>query len=216
MSILEFAARFAREDAQGRDGSHDMFHVERVMRLATTLAVQEKVDNIEVVQLAALLHDVKDYKYSRSETAQEEAIRDFLRHHNYPEAALELVVRIVKGVGFKGEIAGGQKEMFPELAVVQDADRLEAIGAIGIARTFAFGGARGRPLYDPSQKPRADLSAEEYAAQKNAPTLNHFYEKLLKLKDLMKTASGRRLAEQRHAFMLSFLDEFYREWDGAT
>jgi len=205
-----------KDELKGNDGSHDFHHINRVRKLALSLAEEEHIENTDVVELAALLHDIKDWKYSGSETAGIDAARQFLQIQHVPEDKIALIVKAIEGVGFKTEL-GKKLEMFPELAVVQDADRLDAIGAIGIARTFTYGGAKNRPIYDPSVPPQKDLTKEQYMAQnKNAPTVNHFYEKLLKLKGLMKTEAGRRRAEQRHAFMEQFLERIFAECDGTA
>lgn len=210
--LLVAAIEFVKTDAAGRDASHDVAHSLRVMRLAVTLAREEGVERLLLVALAAVLHDVGDHKYAAAGSA-EALIRAFLGQYDLPTADVELVLRIVRGVSFKGERAAsatGQPVVFPELAVVQDADRcasfagralirssLDAIGAIGIARAFTYGGRFARPLH------KADDS-----------TVAHFHDKLLRLRDLMKTGAGRRLAEERHAFMLAFLARFEREWEG--
>jgi uncharacterized protein len=170
-----------------------------------------------VVELAALLHDVKDWKYSGSETAGADAVRAFLESRGCARELIERVVHVVAHVGFKNELgraAGQQLQLTPELAVVQDADRLDAIGAIGIARCFTFGGARNRAIYDPARAPERNLTKEAYAAQRDAPSINHFFEKLLRLKELMKSEAGRRRAEARHAFMEAYLKQFFAEVAG--
>lgn len=208
----------------GLDGSHDFLHIERVLKLATTLAKMEEVEDLELVQLGALLHDVADWKYSGSETAGPEKARAWLESQNFDKSRTDKVVEIIEGIGFKSELGLSREEAAkraannPALAVVQDADRLDAIGAIGIARAFTFGGSKNRPLHDPSCQIPADLtlmSKEEYVKRpSNGATIQHFYEKLLLLKTMMKTEAGKKLAEERHCYMEQFLERFYAEWEG--
>ncbi|KAG2490408.1 hypothetical protein HYH03_011208 [Edaphochlamys debaryana] len=178
---------------------------------------------LRLVDLAALLHDVRDYKYSGSEGATAEAVQAFLSQQGVDPETISSVLYIISRVGFKEELAKGaqagpgvSKELSLEAAIVQDADRLDAIGAIGIARCFTFGGAKHRVLHDPAVPPREGLSKEQYVDSEAKPTtINHFYEKLLKLKGLMKTAAGQQIAAQRHGFMESFLEQFHAEWQGS-
>ncbi|XP_062149921.1 uncharacterized protein LOC133858466 [Alnus glutinosa] len=203
---------------RGNDASHDAAHVWRVRELALSLAREEGLfsnpDSMEIVELAALLHDIGDYKYLR-DPSDEKIVENFLEQECIEEHKKMKILQIIKGMGFKEEVAGlANGELFPELGIVQDADRLDAIGAIGIARCFTFGGSRSRVLHDPTIQPRSDLSKEQYMKKDEQTTVNHFHEKLLKLKDLMKTKAGRKRAERRHKFMEEFLKEFYEEWDG--
>lgn len=203
---------------KGNDASHDASHVWRVRDLALSLAREEGLasnpDSMEIVELAALLHDIGDYKYLR-DPSEEKIVENFLEDEGLEESKKMRILNIIKKMGFKDEIAGlANAEFSPEFGVVQDADRLDAIGAIGIARCFTFGGSRNRVLHDPAIKPRSDVSKEQYMKKEEQTTVNHFHEKLLKLKDLMKTEAGRRRAEKRHKFMEEFLMEFYEEWDG--
>lgn len=203
---------------KGNDASHDASHVWRVRDLALSLAREEGLasnpDSMEIVELAALLHDIGDYKYLR-DLSDEKMVENFLEDEGLEESKKMRILNIIKKMGFKDEIAGlANAEFSPEFGVVQDADRLDAIGAIGIARCFTFGGSRNRVLHDPAIKPRSDVSKEQYMKKEEQTTVNHFHEKLLKLKDLMKTEAGRRRAEKRHKFMEEFLKEFYEEWDG--
>uniref|UniRef100_A0A7S0WLL8 HD domain-containing protein n=1 Tax=Pyramimonas obovata TaxID=1411642 RepID=A0A7S0WLL8_9CHLO len=193
-------------------------HIVRVRNLAVALAKEEGLpaERTEVVELAALLHDLHDWKYSGSITAGAEASREFLSAQGCPTHVIELVVSTIQRIGFKDELEkGAASEVWPELAVVQDADRLDAIGAIGIARCLTYGGSRNRVLHDPSVKPRHTMSKAEYmdTAAKQT-TINHFPEKLLKLKGMMKTTAGRRIAEERHKVMLDYLTRFFQEWEG--
>ena len=207
------------------DASHDMSHVHRVMRQALRLAREEGVTDattLAVVELGALLHDLHDYKYSGDDSASESASAVILRDSGVPTDVSLRVLAIIRGVSFSSELdaglAGGSgaSRLPLEVAVVQDADRLDAIGAIGVARCLTFGGAKHRVLYDPAFPP-LDVAAMTKEAYRTTPTttLNHFHEKLLLLRDLMKTKSGRAAADQRHEFMLGFLAQFKAEWEGA-
>ncbi|CAL5430263.1 unnamed protein product [Camellia sinensis] len=253
---------------KANDASHDASHVFRVRDLALSVALEEGLssspDSMEIaVELAALLHDIGDYKYMRElyvdiedndicmnvlclmyitckQNTLEKIVEEFLEAENVEGSKKIKILSIIKGMGFKDEI-GGQVDSKPsiEFGVVQDADRLDAIGAIalggrmvlhvtcpptshtstfplvsGIARCFTFGGSRSSVLHDPSIQPRSDLSKEQYTKKDKQTTVNHFHEKLLKLKDLMKTKAGQRRAEKRHKFIEDFLKEFYEEWDG--
>jgi uncharacterized protein len=191
---------------------HDWFHVERVRNVAMSIAREEGADAF-VVELAALLHDVADWKFAGGDhDAGPRAAREWLSSLGVDPAAMDHVASIIAGLSFKG--AGVETPMSTiEGKCVQDADRLDAIGAIGIARAFAYGGHKGRALYDPAMPPQPHASFEAY--KKNAgPTINHFYEKLLLLKDRMNTATGKRLAAERHAFLEMFLEQFFAEWEG--
>ncbi|GMP92566.1 hypothetical protein CsSME_00042732 [Camellia sinensis var. sinensis] len=203
---------------KANDASHDASHVFRVRDLALSLALEEGLssspDSMEIVELAALLHDIGDYKYMR-DPSEEKIVEEFLEAENVEGSKKIKILSIIKGMGFKDEIGGQVDSKHSiEFGVVQDADRLDAIGAIGIARCFTFGGSRSSVLHDPSIQPRSDLSKEQYIKKDKQTTVNHFHEKLLKLKDLMKTKAGQRRAEKRHKFMEDFLKEFYEEWDG--
>ena len=203
---------FVRETLAGAEGGHDWFHIERVWKTTQTIAAQEPVDRT-VAELAALLHDIADAKFhgGNDEVGPAKA-GAFLASIDVPVHIAAQVVQIIRDISFKG----GRHEVqhrTPELDVVQDADRLDAIGAIGIARAFSFGGYKQRALYDPSVPPDMHMDAAAYR-KSTAPTINHFYEKLLLLKDRMNTASGRKMAEQRHRFMEQYLGQFYAEWEG--
>ncbi|KAB1215579.1 hypothetical protein CJ030_MR4G017893 [Morella rubra] len=202
---------------KGNDASHDAAHVWRVRDLALTLAREEGLfssESMEIIELAALLHDIGDYKYLR-DPSEERIVENFLEQECIEEHKKIKILCIIKQMGFKDELAGlVNLELFPEFGIVQDADRLDAIGAVGIARCFTFGGSRSRVLHDPAIQPRSDLCKEQYMKKDEQTTLNHFHEKLLKLKDLMKTKAGQKRAERRHKFMEEFLNEFYEEWDG--
>ncbi|BAT91109.1 uncharacterized protein YpgQ [Vigna umbellata] len=203
---------------KGNDASHDAAHVWRVRDLALSLAEEEGLSSdphsMQIVELAALLHDIADYKYLR-DPSEEKIVENFLDQEGVEEDKKLTILRIIREMGFKEEVTGnGSSDWFPEFGVVQDADRLDAIGAIGIARCFTFGGSKKRLLHDPSILPRSDLSKEQYMNKEEQTTINHFHEKLLKLKDMMKTKAGKRRAERRHKFMEEFVKEFYDEWNG--
>ncbi|XP_059633366.1 uncharacterized protein LOC132276112 [Cornus florida] len=212
------AEKLVESAMKGNDASHDAAHVFRVRDLAVSLAREEGLtsspDSMEIVELAALLHDIGDYKYMR-DPSEEKIVEEFLEDEGIEESKRMKILSIIKGMGFKEELGGVANGNYSvEFGVVQDADRLDAIGAIGIARCFTFGGSRNRVLHDPEIKPRSDLSKEQYMKKEEQTTVNHFHEKLLKLKDLMKTKAGQSRAEKRHKFMEEFLKEFYEEWDG--
>ena len=203
---------FVKEQLKDAEGGHDWFHIERVYKNALLIAKHEEVDEF-VVQLGALLHDIADSKFQHGdETVGPKIARKFLTEINVDATSIKHVINIIKHISFGG---GNELQTFksPELDVVQDADRLDALGAIGIARTFNYGGFKNRTLYDPSIFPNLNMSKEEYKAS-NAPTINHFYEKLLLLKDQMNTETGRQIAAIRHQFMEGFLEQFYAEWEG--
>ena len=213
LNVVNDTIRFVKKQLQKAEGGHDWFHIERVYKLALRIAQNEADVDILVVQLAALLHDIADSKFhDGDETIGPRLAREFLITQQLPEAQLEQVIAIIENISFKG---GNQAQTYfsKELAVVQDADRLDAIGAIGIARTFNYGGFKNRALYDPAIPPDLQLSKEAYK-KSTAPTLNHFYEKLLRLKELMHTETARAIAAERHQFMEQFLSRFYAEWEG--
>ena len=208
--IISETEKFVKETLQDAEGGHDWFHIERVFKNAKKIAASEEVDEF-VVALGALLHDIADSKFhDGDETVGPKIARKFLEKQQVPKEVIVHVENIIKWISFKG---GNEAQHFrsPELDVVQDADRLDALGAIGIARTFNYGGFKGRAIFDPDVKPNLNMTKEEYKAS-IAPTVNHFYEKLFLLKDRMNTKTGRKLAEERHEFMEHFLKEFYKEW----
>lgn len=190
---------------------HDAQHTLRVYRLATTIAAKEGAD-MRIVQLAALLHDVDDAKLSPETSERKDNAVGFMRRHALPGSDIEKVVAIIGEVSFAGRDSVTPSSL--EGKCVQDADRLDAIGAIGIARAFAYGGSRGRSLYDPQIAPRVGMSREEYRANERSTTVNHFYEKLLLLRDMLCTDTAKALAQERDAYMRAFLDEFLSEWNG--
>lgn len=212
MTIIDNTILFVKEQLKNAEGGHDWFHIERVYKNALLIAQSEECD-LTVVKLAALLHDIADSKFHNGdENIGPKTARDFLEQENVDETTISHVVAIIKNISFKG---GNFEKKFhsKELDIVQDADRLDAIGAIGIARTFNYGGFKNRPLYDPAIPPQMNMNKEEYK-NSTAPTLNHFYEKLLLLKDKMNTETGKIIAMNRHEFMEKFLAQFYTEWEG--
>ena len=212
--IIEKTIEFVKHTLAEAEGGHDWWHVCRVWETARKIAMNEKQVDLLVVELAALLHDIADYKfYDGDESIGPKMAREFLTSIQIEEASITHIEQIIANISFKG---GNEQQLFtsPELEVVQDADRLDAMGAIGIARTFNYGGHKNREIYNPGIKPDLQMDKDAYT-KSSAPTINHFYEKLLLLKDRMNTASGKQLAERRHKFMLDFLDEFYWEWGGS-
>jgi uncharacterized protein len=210
--IIELTVAFVKQTLVDAEGGHDWWHIFRVWQLSKRIAETEKADML-VVELGALLHDIADAKFHNGdECVGPEKARNFLLSINVNEEIIIHVERIITNISFKGGRVIQQFKSL-ELDMIQDADRLDAIGAIGIARTFNYGGFKNREIYNPGIQPNLNLTKEEYK-NSTAPTLNHFYEKLLLLKDRMNTATGRKMAEQRHQFLELFLDEFYAEWDG--
>jgi uncharacterized protein len=212
MSLLDNTILFVKQKLENAESGHDWFHMERVYKNALLIAEGEECDLL-VVKLGALLHDIADSKFHNGdETLGPKVARTFLESQNASEETISHVVNIIENISFKG---GNFEKKFTskELEIVQDADRLDAIGAIGIARTFNYGGFKNRPLYNPNIAPNLHMTKEEYK-NSEAPTINHFYEKLLLLKDKMNTATGKRIAQERHKFMELFLSQFYAEWDG--
>jgi len=210
--IIENTILFVQETLKNAEGGHDWFHILRVLNNSKLIAATEEVDLL-TVELGALLHDIADSKFHNGdETVGPKVARAFLSTQNVTEEVIVHVVKIIENISFKG---GNNNQAFhsKELAVVQDADRLDALGAIGIARAFNYGGFKGRGLYDPDIQVNLKMSKEEYKAS-TAPTINHFYEKLLLLKDRMNTETGKKIAEQRHKYMQGFLEQFYAEWNG--
>jgi uncharacterized protein len=203
---------FVKVSLSEAEGGHDWWHIYRVWKTAKHIAKNEEVD-IFVVELGALLHDIADSKFhDGDEEIGPRKAKAFLESLQVENEVIIHVVNIIDNISFKGGKLT-QKFKSPELDVIQDADRLDALGAIGIARTFNYGGFKGRTIYNPEIKPNLYLTKEEYK-NSDAPTLNHFYEKLLLLKDLMNTDTGRKMAEERHDFMVSYVDQFYKEWEG--
>ena len=210
--IITKTIDFVKTQLQDAEGGHDWFHIERVWKNAQNIAKGEQCDQ-EIVALAALLHDIADSKFhSGDETVGPQVARNWLVSKGYPKEKLEHVIAIIENVSYKG-CHNERNHSSIELNVVQDADRLDAMGAIGIARTFNYGGFKNRTIYDQDIAPNLNMSKEEYKMS-TAPTINHFYEKLLLLIELMNTATGKEIALERHRFMETFLDQFYAEWKG--
>ena len=211
-TIIPQTIEFVKATLAYAEGGHDWWHVYRVWQLSKRIAETEQADLL-VVELGALLHDIADSKFHEGdEEAGPRKAREFLTGIGVEESVILHVENIITNISFKG---GNTAQTFKstELDIVQDADRLDAMGAIGIARTFNYGGFKNREMYNPGIKPNLNMTKEEYKAS-TAPTLNHFYEKLLLLKDRMNTSTGKQLAEHRHRFMEQYLSEFYMEWDG--
>ncbi|MND78306.1 putative hydrolase [compost metagenome] len=203
---------FVKQNLENAEGGHDWFHIQRVYKNSLLIA-QNEVCDIKVVQLGALLHDIADSKFhDGDETIGPKKARQFLESENVDPKMIEHVINIIENISFKG---GNFDKKFSsiELDIIQDADRLDAVGAIGIARTFNYGGFKNRPLYNPAIPPNTKMTKEEYK-KNEAPTINHFYEKLLLLKDKMNTETGKQIAQQRHRYMEGFLAQFYAEWEG--
>ncbi len=216
MNEKEYISRtieFVKRRLDGAEAGHDWYHIDRVYRNALRIAKTEKADEF-VVSLGALLHDIADSKFhDGNEKIGPQIARDFLKSMQLQPLVIERVVDIVENISFKNSL--DTKRLVgktPELMIVQDADRLDAIGAIGIARAFNYGGYKNRPFYDPDLSPNLKMSKEEYK-RSHSPTINHFYEKLLLLKDRMNTETGKAMANQRHQYMLDFLDQFFSEFN---
>ena len=211
--VIQNTIRFVKKTLEGSEGGHDWFHINRVYKNALLIAKNEKVD-LFVVQLGALLHDIADAKfYDGDESIGPKKARDFLKSQQVEETVISHIENIILYISYKSSFDHNSCFSSPELNVIQDADRLDAIGAIGIARCFNYGGFKNRALYDPEIKPNLKMTKEEYKKSK-APTINHFYEKLLLLKDKMNTKTGLIIAQRRHSFMNEFLQQFFDEWDG--
>jgi uncharacterized protein len=212
--LIETTKNFVKETLKHAEGGHDWFHIERVYNNALLISKTETVD-IFVVQLGVLLHDIADPKFhDGDETIGPQMAREFLFKHNVDSSIIEHVVNIIKHISFKNSFDGKSGFISKEMEVIQDADRLDAIGAIGIARCFNYGGFKNRPLYDPSVQPNPNMTKEDYKTSAS-PTINHFYEKLLLLKGKMNTKTGKQIAKNRHQFMELYLKQFYAEWNGA-
>ncbi|MFN4074592.1 MAG: HD domain-containing protein [Cloacibacterium sp.] len=208
---ITLTINFVKEKLEGAEAGHDWFHIERVWKLSKKIAEKEG-GNLEVIELSALLHDIADPKFHNGdETLALKISKDFLEEIHVEGELIEQVLFVIKNISFKNRAEAPENPPL-ELQIVQDADRLDAIGAIGIARTFNFGGFKNNLMYHPEIKPNLGMNKEEYK-KSNGTTINHFYEKLLLLKDLMNTETGKKIASERHNFMLQFLDEFYKEWN---
>jgi uncharacterized protein len=209
---IEKTITYVKKQLANAEGGHDWWHIERVWKSAKKIAETENV-NLLVVELGALLHDIADAKFhDGDEELGPQIAAAFMREINVDQETILHVLQIIKHISFKG---GKEAQTFTslELNVVQDADRLDAIGAIGIARTFNYGGFKNREIFNPNVTPNLLMTKEEYK-KSDAPSINHFYEKLLLLKDLMNTETGKQMAIQRHQFMELYLAQFYQEWNG--
>jgi uncharacterized protein len=212
--IIAATIAFVKKELKNAEGGHDWFHIERVYKNTILISKDEKVDTF-IVSLGALLHDIADPKfYNGDETIGPKVAAEFLKKENVNSKTITHVINIIKYISFKNSLSKtGKKFTSKELEVVQDADRLDAIGAIGIARCFNYGGFKNRTLYNPEILPNLEMTKEQYK-KSDAPTINHFYEKLLLLKDKMNTKTGEKIALERHQYMEQFLTQFYNEWDG--
>jgi len=209
-ALLQHAAAYAKRELESDSSGHDWWHIVRVARSARLIALEENAD-VFVCELAAWLHDVADEKLNESAEAGMAKVRDWLATHEVDEADTGHVLEIIATVSYKG--GHNRPAATKEAQIVQDADRLDALGAVGIARTFAYAGWKGHPIYDPERPLRSAVSYEEYRSGESS-AIHHFYEKLLKLADLMNTDSGKKMAESRHRFMERYLEQFYIEWEG--
>ncbi|MBN2669661.1 MAG: HD domain-containing protein [Bacteroidales bacterium] len=213
-TIIEQCIAFVKLTLNRAESGHDWWHVYRVWQNSIVINKEEKEDS-EIVEVAALLHDIADAKFHNGdETLGSKISYDFLIGTKMHSSKIDEVVKIVDNISFRGGFA---KNIYQSMAlnIVRDADKLDAIGAIGIARTFSYGGYKNRVMFDPKISPTEYKTASEYRKNEN-PTINHFYEKLLKLKDSMATETGKQLAKQRHQFMLSYLEQFFNEWPEAV
>ena len=209
-TIMNDALEFVRNTFRNDFSGHDYFHTLRVYKMATRIAEQENA-NLMIVQLGALLHDVDDIKLSPETHKNQDRAVLFLRGHDIPEETVKAICDMIREISFKGTDSVVPKTI--EGKCVQDADRLDAIGAIGIARAFAYGGSHHRIIHDPEIKPTVNMNADQYQGHLST-TINHFYEKLFQLKDLMNTDTAKRIAKQREAYMRTYISEFLDEWDG--
>lgn len=211
MELINKTIELVKEKLEGTESGHDWFHIERVWKLSLHIQEKEGGDKL-VIELAALLHDIADPKFHNGdETIATKIVTEFLTEQKVDQETISKVIFIIENMSFKNR-NDAPKDLPLELKIVQDADRLDAIGAIGIARTFNFGGYKNNLMYHPDIQPKLGQSKEEYK-KSNGTTINHFYEKLLLLKDLLNTKTAKEIAEHRHQFMLQFLDEFYKEWN---
>jgi uncharacterized protein len=209
--IIEQTVTYVRNELGEDATGHDWYHVDRVRRAALHICDQEQAGDPFIIEMAALLHDIPDEKLNDSAEAGRNKLDLFFQSIKLPNDVQNAIVQIIESISYKG---GRKTELTSvEAKIVQDADRLDAIGAIGIARAFAYGGKKGQPIYDPAVNVREEMSLEEYRKGKST-SIHHFYEKLLKLKDLLNTDTAKKMAEGRHQMMEQFLEQFYLEWDG--
>lgn len=209
--IIKRTAEFIEGEFKGESTGHDWWHIYRVWKDSVSIGAKENVDMF-LVEMSALLHDLSDFKFNEEKEGQNKVVA-FLASLGLDDEIIKRITLIIEDISFKGAEVDA-KTRSEEAKVVQDADRLDAIGAMGIARAFAYGGKVGRPLYDPDVRATMHKSFEDYKKHGNSSTINHFYEKLLLLKNKMNTKTGKELAQQRHEFMEIFLDRFYKEWEG--
>lgn len=211
MDLIQNTIQLVKQKLEGTESGHDWFHIERVWKLSSYIQEREGGDQ-QVIELAALLHDIADPKFHNGdETLAAKIVNEFLTKQKLDNETIGKVIFIIENMSFKNRNDAPQNLPL-ELKIVQDADRLDAIGAIGIARTFNFGGYKNNLIYHPDIPPKINQTKEEYK-KSNGTTINHFYEKLLLLKDMMNTNTAKDLATERHQLMLNFLDEFYKEWN---
>ncbi|QXP80685.1 MULTISPECIES: HD domain-containing protein [Winogradskyella] len=211
--LIEATINFVKTELKNAEGGHDWFHIERVYKNSLLIAKDENVD-ITIVSLAALLHDIADPKFHNGdETLGSKVASAFLLSQNVNGEIIKHVTQIIDNMSFKNSFDLNTSFSSKEMEVVQDADRLDAIGAVGIARCFNYGGFKNRALYNPEIKPNLNMSKSEYK-NSEAPTINHFYEKLLLLKDKINTKTGKKIALERHLYMEGFLNQFFAEWEG--
>ncbi|MBT2689162.1 HD domain-containing protein [Bacillus sp. ISL-47] len=209
--IIHITEKFVRNTLGEDSTGHDWHHIERVRKNALYIAEKEQRGDLFIIEMAALLHDIPDEKLNESKEAGEKKLSDFLLALEIQEAAITRISEIIYSISFKG--GKNTKLLSPEAEIVQDADRLDAMGAVGIARAFAYGGKKGQAIYDPGLEARNEMTEEEYRQGKSS-SINHFYEKLLKLKERLNTDTAIKMAEERHQFMEKYLQQFYKEWNG--
>ncbi len=211
-TIIQNTVAFVKQTLAGAEGGHDWYHIERVWNTARYIREQEGSGDLLTIELAALLHDISDAKFNGGDDEMGSRLAsNFLLEQGVDQEIQEHIRDIIQHVSYKGGFSQ-EKISSIEFHIVQDADRLDAIGAIGIARAFNYGGFKNRPIHNP-EKPLQEYQDSKAYHRSDAPTINHFYEKLLKLKDLINTSTGLKMAEERHAYMLQFLDRFFNEWD---
>jgi uncharacterized protein len=203
--------RYVKEKFANDSSGHDWYHTERVYNMAILLAKGKHINSF-IVQMAALLHDVEDWKFNDGNGQESKVVKNWLESQNVDNESIKEICNIIEKLSFKGAKVPTPMNTL-EGKIVQDADRLDAIGAIGITRAFAYGGSKQRKLHDPDIKPIMHNSFENYKSNQST-TINHFYEKLILLKDQMNTEEAKKIAEKRHSFMLTFLEHFFAEWEG--
>lgn len=213
--IIDKTKQFVYEELINEPSGHDWWHIQRVVNTTNTIAKEEqKTQSVDlfICEMAALLHDIADEKLNENAAAGEKRVQEWLEKNNVSPLDQAAILTIILNMSYKGGTNKVELKTI-EGKIVQDADRLDALGAIGIARTLAYSGHHGRPIHDPRRVAREDMTLEKYRSGEDTAIM-HFYEKLLKLKELMKTETGKKLAIERHNYMLHFLDQFYGEWDG--